>query len=101
MTESLRIITDSMCRMTTHDEFINGDENWLICNCGNEPHMDGFFSCLEDGAITSPEIGGNWGELLYVCIRCGRIINAYSRQVMGVASEDVKQANADFDWANY
>lgn len=68
-------------------------EDWIICLCGNEPHMDGFEPCLEDGTETEPDIQSVWRGL-YVCVRCARIINIQDGgSVIGTASETIQAAN--------
>jgi hypothetical protein len=66
----------------TQDEVIThetgNDEAW-ICLCGNEPSKDGFFPCDEKGNEMEPVAG--WGGL-YVCARCGRMIDPESRRVV-------------------
>lgn len=59
-----------------HEE--GNDEAW-ICLCGNRPDSDGFFPCDRDGNEMEPVEG--W-EDLYVCGRCGRIINQSTLEVL-------------------
>jgi hypothetical protein len=61
----------------THET--GNNEAW-ICICGNRPDSDGFFPCDKDGNEMEPVKG--W-EDLYVCGRCGRIINQHSLEVIG------------------
>ena len=61
----------------THEP--GNDEAW-ICICGNRPDYDGFFPCDKNGDEMAPVKG--W-EDLYVCGRCGRIINQHSLEVLG------------------
>ena len=65
------------------NEFIaheaGNDEAW-ICICGNEPSQDGFYPCDDQGNETEPVAG--WTGI-YVCFRCGRIINPDSLRVVG------------------
>ena len=51
-----------------------------ICLCGNEPQSDGFYPCDKTGNEMEPVTG--WSGL-YVCHRCGRIINQDSLEVIG------------------
>ena len=66
-------------------EFINhesgNDEAW-ICICGNVPSSDGFYPCDDLGEEVEPR-QGVWGGVLYVCDRCGRIINQTTLEVVG------------------
>ena len=69
--------------MATTDEKISHEqgniEAW-ICICGNTPSSDGFYPCNEEGCEMEPEAG--WRDL-YVCGKCGRIINQNSLAVTG------------------
>jgi len=56
-------------------------EGWL-CICGNRPIDDGFFACDNDGNEMIPNIGSDWKNL-YVCARCGRIIDQTTLEVVG------------------
>ncbi len=59
-----------------------GSADAWICLCGNQPHEDGFFPCDQAGNEVEPTLGGVW-ENLYVCARCGRIINQDTLEVVG------------------
>ena len=66
-------------------EFITheaGNEEAWVCVCGNEPHDDGFHTCDENGNEVEPLVGSDW-ENLYVCARCGRIIDMRTLGVVG------------------
>ncbi len=62
---------------TTHAE---GNEEAWICICGNTLTSDGFYPCDQDGKEMEPVKG--WRDL-YVCDRCGRIVNQHSLEVVG------------------
>jgi hypothetical protein len=47
--------------------------DWLVCQCGNEPDAEGFYTCLPNGELVEPTLGGAWGGSLYLCERCGAI----------------------------
>ena len=51
------------------------------CICGNRPIDQGFHSCDEMGVIIEP-LRGVWTGI-YVCDRCGRIINGDTLEVVG------------------
>lgn len=58
----------------------------LVCVCGNEPAYDGFESCLEDGTVVEPTGGGGsraWKGKLYLCLKCGRIVDQDSLLITG------------------
>ena len=69
----------------THEA--GNNEAW-ICICGNTPTSDGFYPCDEAGNEMEPVKG--WRDL-YVCARCGRIVNnQHSLAVVG-GNANVKQ----------
>lgn len=86
---------------TTIREVLDGNDDWVTCRCGNEPHIDGFYACADDGRLVEPVIGGEWGGRLYVCMRCGRYFDTNTMEVVGVTSEHVAYLNANYDWENY
>lgn len=60
--------------------------DWIRCvsSCNNTPDMDGFYPCIYDGSEVEPYVEGAWKGRLYVCARCGRIIDSETLQVIGV-----------------
>lgn len=58
------------------------DEDAWVCLCGNMPPTDGFATCNDHGDEIEPDIGSDWNDL-YVCNRCGRIINSTNLMVVG------------------
>jgi len=69
----------------THE--VGNYEAW-ICLCGNTPVADGFYPCDSDGTEMEPAAG--WNDL-YVCARCGRIINQTSLDIVGRTSKAQNQ----------
>jgi len=61
----------------THEA--GNDEAW-ICICGNTPSEDGFYPCDSKGKEMEPVIG--WEEL-YVCAKCGAIIDQKTLEIVG------------------
>jgi len=57
-----------------------GVEDGWVCLCGNTPADDGFYPCDEKGNEVEPVEG--WNNL-YVCFKCGRIINQDNLEVLG------------------
>ena len=57
-----------------------GNSEAWVCLCGNRAELDGFFPCDDNGNEVVPLQG--W-ENLYVCFRCGRIIDQFSLEVIG------------------
>jgi len=57
-----------------------GNEEAWVCVCGNTPSSDGFYPCDQNGNEMEPVKG--WQDL-YVCDRCGRIVNQHSLEVVG------------------
>jgi len=53
-------------------EIVNTQEGELVCGCGNNTLLDGFFPCDEKGNEIEPTINSNWNGL-YVCAKCGQI----------------------------
>jgi hypothetical protein len=60
----------------THEK--GNNEAW-ICPCGNMPTSDGFYPCNKNGKEMVPEAGL---DNLYVCARCGRIIDQGSLEIL-------------------
>jgi hypothetical protein len=56
-----------------------GDRDAWICVCGNKPTEDGFFPCDWEGNQVEPT-AQEWPQPLYICERCGRIIDDGFRQ---------------------
>ena len=72
-------------RMETPKEKIRhkaGNPDAWVCQCGNEPTINGFFPCDKDGDEMLPSMGSDW-ENHYVCFGCGRIINADTLGIVG------------------
>jgi hypothetical protein len=61
----------------THEA--GNDEAW-VCICGNEPQDDGFYPCDREGNEVEPVKG--W-EAIWVCFKCGRIIDQHTLEVVG------------------
>jgi hypothetical protein len=57
------------------------DEDW-ICMCGNRSHSDGFYPCDIDGNEVEPT-PADWKTDWYVCLRCGRLIDQNTLEVVG------------------
>lgn len=51
-----------------------GVEDGWICVCGNTPADHGFYPCDPNGNEMEPLLDSDWTNL-YVCSKCGRIIN--------------------------
>jgi hypothetical protein len=60
------------------------DVHEWVCICGNRPTSAGFFPCDSDGKRIEPTAADGWNDL-YVCDRCGRIIDQSTRRVLGRA----------------
>jgi hypothetical protein len=75
----MRIIVNTTMLQATIQHEKGNDEAW-ICLCGNEPSEDGFYPCDEQGNEMEP--AGSW-KGLYVCLRCGRIVEQDSLRVVG------------------
>lgn len=44
-----------------------------VCRCGNYPAAEGFDTCLPDGTLVEPDIGGPWAGH-YRCLRCDLVL---------------------------
>ena len=60
-------------------------EDW-ICICGNRPTSDGFYPCDSDGNEVDPTFA-DWKTNWYVCLRCGRMIDQDTLEVVGRTQE--------------
>lgn len=60
----------------------NGNPDAWICVCGNRPDADGFLVCDAGGNEIEPDCG--WAGL-YLCNRCGVIIDQQSLNMVGRA----------------
>ncbi len=49
--------------------------DWFVCGCGNNPHLDGFETCLKDGKIVEPT-PKEWDGVHYICNRCATVYNS-------------------------
>jgi hypothetical protein len=61
------------------------DADW-ICICGNETERLGFHPCDSAGNKMEPLASSDWNDL-YVCGKCGRIIDQNTLEVVGLSSE--------------
>ena len=68
------------------ETILRWDSDWFHCICNNSPDLDGFTPCLADGTPTEPS--GDWDGKLYVCLRCGRVINQETLVVSAHADPD-------------
>ena len=59
-----------------------GDPDAWICICDNMPSGDGFYPCNSQGDKVEPT-EKEWTTDLYVCDRCGRMINCVTLVVEG------------------
>jgi hypothetical protein len=57
------------------------DKDAWICICGNQPTLQGFYSCNKEGVPVEPD--ERWTTNWYVCDRCGRIIDQATLAVVG------------------
>jgi len=64
---------------TEHISHAEGSKEAWICLCANRPDSDGFYPCDKEGNEMEPVKG--W-DGLYVCARCGRVIDQGSLKVL-------------------
>ena len=87
-TYNYRISISHFPLMDKQAEYIateQSDRDAWHCICGNTPSGDGFFPCDEKGNEMEPNIGSNWNGL-YVCARCGRVIEQDTLKVIAEKS---------------
>jgi transcription initiation factor IIE alpha subunit len=65
-------------------QFENLEIGW-VCLCGNTCDQNGFYTCNREGRKVVIEDGA---EKLYVCDRCGRIIDQTTLEVVGVRADN-------------
>lgn len=70
--------------MPEHIKHEAGQPDEWVCLCHNRADADGFFPCDAHGVEVEPD--AKWGGTLYVCTRCGRIIDQFTRAVQGRAA---------------
>jgi hypothetical protein len=76
--------------------------DWFVCNCGNDPSRDGFYTCLKSGRIVSPAINGEWDGVHYLCFSCDAVYDQDTLEQVGVADHPAVVAyNDQFNWEEY
>ena len=73
------LFTNMPKEFITHE---SGNSEAWICVCGNLPGDDGFYPCATNGDEVEPTAESGWVDL-YVCARCGKIINQNTLEVVG------------------
>lgn len=69
----------------------NSTVDWLVCQCGNNPGRDGFYTCLKNGEFADPGLDGPWDGSLYVCTFCFAIYDIDTYDQVGVAPLHVQE----------
>jgi hypothetical protein len=64
-----------------------GSEEAWVCICGNRPDSEGFYPCDRHGKEVDP-MPEDWTTDLYVCDRCGRMIDQKTLAVVGQRAND-------------
>jgi len=77
--------------MTLNLERTSAD--WLVCECGNEPDIDGYYHSNAAGEIVTPDATGVWDGRSYLCYRCGAIYDITTFEQTGEATVEVMRAN--------
>lgn len=62
------------------------DVDWFVCQCGNNPSRDGFYTCHKNGDFAEPSIDGPWDGKSYVCTSCFAIYDIDTFDQVGIAS---------------
>lgn len=66
-------------------DYVRSVADWLVCKCGNEPHLDGFYPCLEDGTPVEPT-PQLWKKNIYICARCFSVYDIDTFDQLGVGT---------------
>lgn len=74
-------------------DFSRSTADWLACQCGNEPHLDGFYACLRDGTCVEPTVE-LWKENLYVCVRCCAVYDVDLMEQVAIATDGARRTFA-------
>jgi len=69
-------------------------EDFWECRCGNTHSSEGFAPCDELGEIVPAELGP-WDGVLNVCVRCWRIVNGNTLEVLRRTRAEVIEKNLD------
>lgn len=67
------------------------------CRCGNSQSSDGFEPCNEIGELVPAELGP-WDGALQACIRCWRVINGDTLEILGFAELSTIEKNFECCW---
>ena len=67
--------------------------DWFVCDCGNNPHSDGFETCLKDGKIVEPT-PKDWDGVHYICIRCETVYNSDTFESVPIEPPILPQAKS-------
>ena len=73
--------------------------DWWVCQCGNEPDKDGFYSCMPDGRIVEPTLEGPWNGVSFLCYQCGCIYDCNTLDETGIATDEMMKSNYQRDWS--
>lgn len=74
----------------------NGDNEWIVCVCGNNPEYCGFALCSSTGALACDEhaqSSPDCDEEHALCLICGRYFSLLSLEVLGrlISREDAQR----------
>lgn len=72
-------------------DYENTMADWLVCECGNQPDLDGFYACRPSGEICEPDI--DWDGYSYLCFRCNRIYDIEEMHQVGTAHPSAIRKN--------
>ena len=82
-------VKQAKSRLATKVE--NTDEGYWICICGNDPGYYGFFRCDFDGEPLDIDLDPETeyeGSLLWVCDKCGRVVDHKTLSVVGYRKDN-------------
>jgi hypothetical protein len=69
--------------MSRENVLLPGLEQEWRCVCGNDSHSEGFWPCMPDGRYVQPVKDGEWDGIHNKCVRCGRIVDQRTGDVVG------------------
>lgn len=71
--------------------FLKSTADFYVCECGNTPDSDGYYSCRNSGKICEPDI--DWDGYSYLCARCNRIYDIDEMREIGTAHPSAIEYN--------
>ena len=67
------------------------------CRCGNTERYEGFACCDDQGLVVERALGP-WDGRTSICLRCCRIINGDTLEIIGTADQTIADTNDEYRW---